>query len=74
MTNKHVTQTNIEKERSLSSQSEKQLQEIISSLRDQLSRPSQAECEAVNSLTSLKHKHFNETEEMKNQVIGMIYQ
>ncbi|XP_063694288.1 centriole and centriolar satellite protein OFD1-like [Bolinopsis microptera] len=57
-----------DKERRLSQQSETQLQEIIYSLREQLSRPSQTESDAVNELTKLKHRHYNQVNELKNQV------
>ena len=61
-------QESFDKERRLSKQSEAQLQEIIHSLREQLSRPSQTESDAVNELTKLKHRHYNEVNELKNQV------
>ena len=61
----------METERGMSGQSERQLQDIITSLRDQLSRPSQTECDAVNSLNSFKHKQFNEMGDLKNQVMPL---
>ena len=62
------TQDSFEKERRLSKQSERQLQDIITSLREQLARPSQTETDAVNELTKLKHRHYNEVSDLKNQV------
>ena len=58
----------MDKERRLSKQSERQLQDIITSLREQLARPSQTESDAVNELNKLKHRHHNEVADLKNQV------
>ena len=66
--NFYTPQESFEKERRLSKQSERQLQDIITSLREQLSRPSQTESDAVNELTKVKHRHFNEVSDLKNQV------
>lgn len=59
---------NVEKERYISRQNEAQLQQIIESLRGQLSRPSKTECDAMTELTKLKQKHFNEVQDLKSKV------
>ena len=61
----------MERERGIARRTEDSLKDLIASLRDQLSRPSKGEVEALNDLSKLRTQSERQAEELSSKVVTL---